>query len=45
MIPLAFPIVETERNPSPRQRRRANRFALMLFTLTALAGLAIKYLL
>ena len=29
---------------TPQQRKRANRFALVLFTLTALAGLLIKYL-
>lgn len=30
-------------NQTPRQRRRANRFALLLFGCTAAVGLAIKY--
>jgi hypothetical protein len=43
MIPFAFPIFTDDRRQSPPQRKRANRFALVLFTLTALVGLAIKY--
>ena len=31
-------------NSAPQQRQRLHRFALRLFTLTALAGLALKYL-
>ena len=44
MIPFAFPIFEDKRPQSPQQRKRTNRFALALFTLTALVGLAVKYL-
>jgi hypothetical protein len=44
MIPVAFPIFTDDRNQSPQCRKRANRFALVVFTLTALVGLAIKYL-
>ncbi|GAA3927704.1 hypothetical protein [Hymenobacter algoricola] len=43
MIPFAFPIFHDDRNQSPQYRKRANRFALVLFTVTALAGLAVKY--
>ena len=43
MIPFAFPIFEADCKQSP-PRKQANRFALVLFTLTALAGLAVKYL-
>lgn len=44
MIPFAFPIFEDKRPRSPQYRKRANRLALVLFTCTALVGLAIKYL-
>ena len=44
MILVAFPIFETTGKQSPQQRKRTHRFALVLFTLTALAGLAVKYL-
>lgn len=44
MIPFAFPIFSDERHQSPQYRKRANRLALVVFTLTALVGLAIKYL-
>ncbi|SFQ82587.1 hypothetical protein SAMN04515668_4842 [Hymenobacter arizonensis] len=44
MIPVAFPIFLDERPRSRQYRQRANRLALGLFTLTALVGLAIKYL-
>ncbi|GAA3997162.1 hypothetical protein GCM10022408_04780 [Hymenobacter fastidiosus] len=43
MIPFAFPIFHDERNQSPQYRKRANHLALLLFTLTALAGLVVKY--
>ena len=43
MIPFAFPIFLDERPRSPQYRKRANRLALVLFTLTALVGLAVKY--
>ncbi|QKG52995.1 hypothetical protein [Hymenobacter sp. BRD67] len=47
-----FPIsdvVHSLRSPadcrqSPATRRKTNRFALVLFTLTALAGLLVRYL-
>jgi hypothetical protein len=45
MIPFAFPIFLDHRPRSAQYRKRASRLALGLFTLTALAGLAIKYLL
>ena len=44
MIPFAFPIFLDERPHSAQYRKRANRLALGLFTLTALVGLAVKYL-
>ena len=44
MIPFAFPIFLNERHRSPQYRKRANRLALVLFALTALGGLAVKYL-
>jgi len=44
MIPFAFPIFVNKRPESVQYRKRANRFALVLFTLTAIAGLASKYL-
>ena len=44
MIPFAFPIFLDKRPRSARYRQRANRLALVLFTLTAIAGLASKYL-
>jgi len=44
MIPVAFPIFTNNRKQSPHCRRQTNRFALALFALTALVGLAIKYL-
>lgn len=44
MIPVAFPIFLDERPRSPRYRKRANRLAVVLFTLTALVGFAVKYL-
>lgn len=44
MIPFAFPLFTDGRNQSPQHYRRANGFALVLFTLTALGGLAVKYL-
>jgi len=44
MIPVAFPIFSNDRHQSPRCRKGANRFALALVTLTALAGLVVKYL-
>ena len=44
MIPFAFPIFLDERPQSAQYRKRANRLALVLFTLTALVGLAVKYL-
>jgi len=43
MIPFAFPIFSDNRNQLTPQCKRANRFALVLFTVTALVGLAIKY--
>jgi hypothetical protein len=43
MIPFAFPLFIDDRNQSPQYRKRANRLALVVFTLTALVGLAIKY--
>jgi hypothetical protein len=43
MIPFAFPIFTDDRRQSLQQRKRANRLALVLFTITALVGLAIKY--
>lgn len=33
-----------DRHQTPQQRKRANRFALVLFALTAVAGLLVKYL-
>lgn len=44
MLPFAFPIFPDDRTQSPQQRKWANRFALALFTSTALLGLALKYL-
>jgi hypothetical protein len=44
MIPFAFPLFLDDRSRSPQYRRRANRLALVLFSLTALMGLAVKYL-
>ena len=44
MIPFAFPIFLEERPQSAPYRKRANRLALGLFTLTALVGVAVKYL-
>lgn len=44
MILYAPPPFETTCKQSPQQRRRTNRFALAVFMLTALAGLAVKYL-
>jgi hypothetical protein len=32
------------RHPRPQQHKRANYFALMLFALTAVAALLVKYL-
>jgi hypothetical protein len=43
MIPFAIPIFTDDCKQSSQYRKRANRFALVLFTLTALVGLAIKY--
>ncbi len=43
MIPVAFPVFPDDRHQSPRCRKEASRFALALVTLTALAGLAVKY--
>lgn len=45
MIPFAFPIFLDKRPRSAQYRQRANHLAVGLFTLTALVGLAIKYLL
>lgn len=45
MIPFAFPIFLNDRKQSPQYRKRANRLALGLFTVTAIVGLTIKYLL
>ena len=42
MILTAFPIFDN-RHPSPQGCRWANRFALLLFTVTVFVGLAIKY--
>ena len=44
MIPFAFPIFLNDRRSSPQYHKRANRLALGLFAITALAGLAVKYL-
>jgi hypothetical protein len=44
MIPFAFPLFLDEHPHSAQYRRRANHLALVLFTLTALMGLAVKYL-
>lgn len=44
MIQVAFPLFLDERPRSAQYHKRANRLALGLFTLAALAGLAIKYL-
>jgi hypothetical protein len=44
MIPFAFPVFLQERHHSPQYRKRANYLALVVFSLTALVGLAIKYL-
>jgi hypothetical protein len=44
MFPLAFPHFLDARPQLEQYRKRANRLAVGLFTLTALAGLAIKYL-
>jgi hypothetical protein len=44
MIPFAFPIFLEERPRSPQYRQWANRLALILFSLTALVGLAVKFL-
>jgi hypothetical protein len=44
VIPFAFPLFLDARPRSAQYRKRANRLAVGLFTLTALAGLAIKYL-
>jgi hypothetical protein len=44
MLPFAFPIFPEKRPRSAQYRKRANRLALVLFTLTAIAGLASKYL-
>ena len=44
MIPFAFPVFLDKRPRSVRYRQRTNRLALVVFTLTAIAGLAIKYL-
>jgi len=44
MLPFAFPFFPDDRNQSPHYRKRANRLALVVFTVTALVGLAIKYL-
>jgi hypothetical protein len=44
MIPFAFPIFLDKRPRSPQYRQWANRLALVLFSLTALVGLAVKYL-
>ena len=44
MLPFAFPIFPDDRNQSPHYRKRANRLALVVFTLMALIALAIKYL-
>ena len=45
MILFAFPHILDERPQSAQYRKRANRLALVLFTLTALVGLGVKYLL
>jgi len=44
MIPFAFPIFLNKRPQSAQYRKRANRWAVGLFTLTAFVGLAIRYL-
>jgi hypothetical protein len=44
VIPFAFPLFFGERPQLGQYRKRANRLAVGLFTLRALAGLAIKYL-
>jgi hypothetical protein len=44
MIPVAFPLFIDDHRRSPRCRRRANRLALAFFVITALAGLALKYM-
>ena len=44
MILYAPPSSADDCRQSPPQRRQANRFALALFTLTAVAGLLTKYL-
>jgi hypothetical protein len=44
MIPFAFPIFLDKRPRSAQYRQRAHRLALIGFALTAVAGLAIKYL-
>ena len=45
MIPFTFPIFLDERPRSAQYRKRANRLALGLFTLTTPTGLAIRHLL
>lgn len=44
MLPVTFPVFPDDRHQSTRCRKRANRFALALVTLTALVGLVEKYL-
>jgi hypothetical protein len=43
MLPVAFPVFADDRHQSPRCRKRANRFALALVSLTALVSLVGKY--
>lgn len=45
MIPFVpFSPAADDCRQSPSQRRKTNRFALVLFTLAAAAGLLVKYL-
>lgn len=43
MILFAFPIFEDKRPRSRQYHRRANRLAVVLFSVTLLVGFAIKY--
>ncbi|SFQ82582.1 hypothetical protein [Hymenobacter arizonensis] len=43
MIPFAFPIFEDTRSRPRPYHQRANRLAVVLFAVTLLMGLAIKY--
>lgn len=44
MIPFVFPVFLEKRPRSRQSHKRANRLALGLIALTALAGLVLKYL-